>query len=398
MKDWLQETSDWLVTETLKGTSADRLLKVLCEKMLAGGIPIVRGNIACGQLHPLFKAFAVSWNRDTGLVRDRFTFEGAQTNGWAVSPLRAVLTEDRLDIRARLFLGEGVDEYPVLQEFKDQGYTDYYVTRQAFSSPASVALERMDGCIGSFATDDPNGFSDYCIAAIKRLFPRLAVALKTLVRETTAQNVASTYLGSQAGDRVLAGQIKRGDCESIRAAVWFSDMRRSTELADVMEPKEFLERLNRYFQCTAGSVLDHGGEVLRFIGDAVLAIFPINGPGGAERAGRMAISAARDTMARIAETNADMPDYDQVPIEFGLGLHVGDVLFGNIGVAERLEFSVIGPTANEVARLEDLTKTLGRTILASDSFVSHTTADWEPMGSHRLRGVTDPQQIYSLKI
>lgn len=398
MSDWLQETSDWLVTETLRGTSQDRLIKHLCEAMVANGIPLIRGHIACGQLHPLFQAFSVSWNRDSGIVRDRFAYDGIVSDSWLASPLKAVLSEDRPEIRARLHLGEGANEFPVLKEFQDQGFTDYYCTRKAFSFPTNMAMENMDGCIASFATDAPGGFSEEGITAIKRLFPRLAVALKTIVREATAHNVISTYLGSQAGERVLQGKIHRGDCESIRAAVWFSDMRRSTELADAMEPRQFLERLNRYFECTAGSVLDHGGEVLRFIGDAVLAIFPINGPGGAERAGRMAVSAARDSLTRIAACNADMPENDQVPIEFGLGLHVGDVLFGNIGVQERLEFSVIGQTANEVARLEDLTKTLKRTILASNSFVSHTQAKWEAMGSHRLRGVSESQPVYALEI
>lgn len=398
MTDWIQQTSDWLVEETLRGTRADRVMKHLCEQMLKGGVPLVRGHFACGQLHPLFKAFSVSWNRDEGLMRDRFSYDGATSEAWLQSPLRAVMDPDRPEIRAKIHTGQGINEFPVLKDFKARGFTDYLCIRAGFSEPLDLALQNMDGCIASFATDAPGGFSDDCIKVIKRLFPRLAVALKTLVRETTAHNLASTYLGSQAGERVLQGHIHRGDCDSIRAAVWFSDMRGSTETADRMEPQLFLERLNRYFECTAGSVLDHGGEVLRFIGDAVLAIFPISGPGGAERAGRMALSAARDTVRRFEALNADLPESDPTPIEFGLGLHVGDVLFGNIGVAERLEFSVIGPTANEVARLEDLTKSLDRTILASDAFMALVHADWEVLGSHKLRGVSDPQPVYALQV
>ncbi|WP_420416766.1 adenylate/guanylate cyclase domain-containing protein [Pacificispira sp.] len=398
LTDWIQQTSDWLVDESLRGTRADRLMKHLCEQMVAGGIPITRVHIACGQLHPLFKAFSVVWSRDDGLVRDRFSYHGASTDAWQQSPLKAVLNVNRPEIRARIFKGEGLEEFPVIREFKERGLTDYLCMRAGFSEPLDRALDELDGCIASFSTDAEGGFSDACVQTIKRLFPRLAVALKTLVRETTAQNLASTYLGSQAGERVLRGHIRRGDCDTIRAAVWYSDMRDSTVTADKMDPRIFLERLNRYFECTAGSVLDHGGEVLRFIGDAVLAIFPINGPGGAERAGRMAVSAARDTIRRLEELNAEPPPHDRDPIRFGLGLHVGDVLYGNIGVAERLEFSVIGPTANEVARLEDLTKPLDRPILASDAFIALAHADWEAMGSHRLRGVTEPQPIYALNV
>lgn len=394
--DWLQQTSNWLVRETLAGTRADRLVKRLCEAMIEGDIGLVRAHVACGQLHPLFRAFSVTWSRDEGLVRDRFSFEGATSEAWQQSPLRAVLTPERPFIRARLHQGEGIDEFPVLRQFRDRGFTDYLCVREGFSKPDAEALANMDGCIATFSSDAPNGFSDACIASINRLFPRLAVAMKTLVREATAQNLASTYLGSSAGERVLKGHIRRGDCETIRAAVWFSDMRDSTTLADSMPPHLFLERLNRYFECTAGAVLDHGGEVLRFIGDAVLAIFPISGAGGAERAGRMAVAAARDARRRLAAHNADPPEADPIPIEFGLGLHVGDVLYGNIGVPERLEFSVIGPTANEVARLEDLTKSLDRPVLASDALMALTFADWEAMGSHRLRGVAEPKPVYAL--
>lgn len=396
MSDWKQETSDWLVEETLRGTRADRVMKHFCEALAANGVPLVRGHIAAGQLHPLFRSFSVSWNRDSGIIRDRFSYEGSTTEAWEQSPLKAILSSDLEEIRARLHLGEGVNRYPVLKDFKERGYTDYLCLRTAFSSPIEEALARMDGCIASFASDAEGGFSDNCIDTIKRLFPRLAVAIKTIVREGTAQNLASTYLGSQAGERVLRGRIRRGDMEQIPAAVWYSDMRDSTPLADTLPPQVFLNRLNRYFEATAGSILDHGGEVLRFIGDAVLAIFPINGPGGAERAGRMAVSSARAAVARMAEMNETPPEDDPTPIAFGLGLHMGDIMYGNIGVPERLEFSVCGPTANEVARLEGLTKTLDRTVLASDAFVAITQAKWTAMGSHKLRGVSEPQPVYAL--
>ncbi|MEQ8441760.1 MAG: adenylate/guanylate cyclase domain-containing protein [Alphaproteobacteria bacterium] len=396
MGDWVQETSDWLIKESLSGTRADRLMRGFCDALVRGGVPLVRGHIASGQLHPLFRAFSVTWNRDEGIIRDRFSYDGATSEAWNASPLKAVLTTERPEIRARLSEGEGVDEFPVLTDFRNRGFTDYYCTRVAFTVPEEEALKNMEGCIITFASDAPGGFSDPCIGAIKRLFPRLAAAIKMVTREATAQNLASTYLGSQAGDRVLKGQIRRGDYDRIRAAVWYCDMRGSTRTADTMQPEIFLGRLNRYFGATAGSVLDHGGEVLRFIGDAVLAIFPINGPGGAERAGRMALAAAKDAVLRLQALNADPPDEDPEPIEFGLGLHVGDILFGNIGVPERLEFSVIGAVANETARLEDLTKQLDRTILASDGFVANTSGNWEAMGSFRLRGVAEPQPVYAL--
>ena len=394
--DWVQETSNWLVEQTLIGTPADRMLKGFCERLVEGGIPLVRGHIACGYLHPMFRAFSVTWNREEGIVRDRFSFQSASNEAWLRSPLKAVTETEANELRFRLKDGEGIKKFPVLAEFKERGFTDYIVLVRPFSAPPQQALARMDGCISSWVTDGEEGFSDKCMRALQRLFPRLAVALKTIVREQTAQNIASAYLGNHAGDRVLRGSIRRGDGETIQAAIWFSDMRGSTAIADIMEPRLFLNRLNRYFECTAGSVLDHGGEVLRFIGDAVLAIFPIYGPGGAEKAARVAVSAAKEAMRRAEIINRDPPEEDPTPIEFGLGLHIGEVLYGNIGVPERLEFSVIGRAANESARLQDLTKLHDTKIIASDAFVSLAPGShWKSLGSHSLRGVSEPQPIWA---
>lgn len=397
--DWVQETSDWLVEQTLVGTPPDRLLRGFCERLVDGGIGLVRGHIACGYLHPMFRAFSVSWSRDQGIVRDRFSFQSSTKAAWLQSPLKAVMDSEEREIRCRIMDGEGLNRFPVLKDFQERGFTDYVTMVRAYSDPSDSALQRMDGCISSWASDSPHGFSDCCLAVLRRLFPRLAVALKTLVREQTAQNIASAYLGPHAGERVLQGAIRRGDGETIEAAIWYSDMRGSTALADMMAPQDFLDRLNRYFEFTAGAVLDHGGEVLRFIGDAVLAIFPIHGPGGAEKAARVAVSAARDATRRARLANANPPDSDPTPIEFGLGLHVGEVLYGNIGVPERLEFSVIGRAANETARLEDLTKRLDCPVIASDAFVNLAPGPhWTNLGSQMLRGVSEPQPIWSLEL
>lgn len=397
----IQDISDWLINETLLDTTPDKLIKGVCEQLNDAGIAIRRGHIACGYLHPLFRSFGVTWTRDGGLFRDRFAHEAVGNSQWNRSPLKYVLDHRLREMRKRLHAGEGIDRFDVLKDFAEAGDTDYVLFMSSFSGQDDESIEAMDGCQASFCTDSPAGFSDAELEALRRLFPRLAVGLKTVVREQTTQNIVSAYLGTHAGDRVLHGQIKLGDGDVIPAVIWFSDMRGSTALADRMAPDEFLKRLNRYFACTAGAVLDHGGEVLRFIGDAVLAIFPISGPGGAERAGRMAVSAAREAIQRCERENgaiaeAEGPLIDQEPIQFGLGLHVGELLYGNIGVPERVEFSVIGAAANESARLEGLTKTLERRVIASDAFVSLVNDEWEPLGSHRLRGVAEPQPVYAL--
>lgn len=405
LADAIQDISDWLIDETLIGTTPDKLIKGVCEKLNSAGIAIRRGHIACGYLHPLFRSFGVTWTRDQGLFRDRFAHSSMGNEQWRASPLKHVLDNRKREMRMKLCEGDGIEEFPALKEFADAGDTDYILLMTAFSGQLAEAASSMDGCQASFSSDAADGFSDAELEAIRRLFPRLAVGLKTIVREQTTQNIVSAYLGSHAGDRVLHGQIKLGDGDRIPAVIWFSDMRGSTALADRMPPEVFLRRLNRYFECTAGAVLDHGGEVLRFIGDAVLAIFPIAGPGGAERAARMAVSAAREAVSRRDRINADPEAWAEdgeearleAPIGFGLGLHVGELLYGNIGVPDRVEFSVIGAAANEAARLEGLTKTLERTVIASDAFVSLVNEPWESLGSHTLRGVSEPQPIYAIQ-
>ncbi len=393
----IAEISNWIIEVSLDGIDADKLVKGFCERVVEAGIPLNRAQIACSFLHPMFRAFSVSWNPDRGVERSRFAHANANTDAWLRSPFKAVVEDDTKEIRARIYRGEGVNRFPVLQELKEQGFTDYLVTSTRYSDIRGPGEDYLDGSMSSWTTNRPDGYSDDQLDALRRLIQRLNIGLKIYVREMTTQNMLSAYLGNHAGNRVLQGQIQLGDGDMINAAIWFSDMRASTSTADRVAPDLFLDRLNRYFQCTAGAVLDHGGEVLRFIGDAVLAIFPISGPGGAERATRMAVSAAKDAVRRLEAHNNNLPENDPQPLEFGLGLHVGNVLFGNIGVPERVEFSVIGPTANEVARLQDLTKELETRIVASNAFSSLTQADWEPLGSHRLRGVSEPQPVYGLR-
>ena len=178
-------------------------------------------------------------------------------------------------------------------------------------------------------------------------------------------------------------------------SIWYSDLRGSTPLAEGLSGPKFLALLNGYFECTAGAVLDHGGEVLRYIGDAVLAIFQVDGPGGDARAARMALAAAQDAQVRLARLNRSRADGGEDPIDFGLALHVGEVMFGNVGVPERIDFTVIGPAVNEVARLEGLTKTLGRRIVVSNAFSRLLPLDWEALGETTLRGVGSGRRVYA---
>ena len=276
----------------------------------------------------------------------------------------------------------------------ERGATDYYAQIVIFGS-TEHARARQDGCILSWTSDHPGGFSDDQIAVLRWLGTRFGIIAKLDRREQTAINVVTAYLGAEAGRRVLDGQIKLGDGEVIPAVIWYSDLRRSTALADSLPGETFLRILNSYFQCTAGAVLDHGGEVLQFIGDAVLAIFHVDGIDGRTRAARAALAAAHDADRRLAEVNARRKEFGEQSLDFGLALHVGELMFGNIGVPERVDFSFIGPAANEVARLESLTKELGRRIVVSKAFADLLPRNWERLGSHQVQGVEKAMTVYA---
>lgn len=388
----VQKVSDDIITQALAGVSPEELVATLCKNLRRAGFPLWRTLISCSWLHPMFQAQSFVWNSDENIVIKEQHLHGSENqDGWLNSPIKAMMDEKRYEARFDISKGEGCNQFPILAELREQGGTDYLYMMAPFTDDDS-ALRRMDGLVSSWSTKQPGGFSDGEVEIIRRLFPRLALGLKSLVREQTALNVLSAYLGTGAGQRVLDGQIKRGDGDSIEAVIWYCDMRDSTALAEQLTPEEYLDLLNGYFEKTAGVVLDHGGEVLRFIGDAVLAIFPIAGFGGAERAARMALAAARNSIAAIPIKQEGLPD-----VTFGLGLHVGEVLYGNIGVPERLEFSVIGRAANEAARLEDLTKELGSNLLVSQDFVDLSPASpWVSLGTQALTGVSQPISVYTL--
>ena len=359
-------------------------------------VPLVRAMAGFRTLHPLFASVNLVWRLNQGVDLNPIVHEQAfSTEEWLRSPMRHLARHRIPFLRRRLAGPHAVVDFPVLEELRDAGVTDYLGYATPFASEAGPD-SGVRGIMGSWATDRPSGFSEEDLRVFVRIQRRFAVACKVQIQDRITRNVLETYLGPDAGARVLDGQIRRGDGERIHAVIWYSDMRDSTRLADHLDPGAFIELLNRYFECTAGAVIAGGGEVLRFVGDAVLAIFPIReGGDDARTAAERALAAARDAEQRLSRTNERLTETKAEPIGFGLGLHVGDVMYGNIGVPERLEFSVIGPSANEVARIEDLTKKLGQRVLLSAAFAEAAGTRCEALGAHRLRGVGTPVEVFA---
>ena len=396
--------SDWLMEQALSEPELEELVEGCNRRLHAAGIPVSRSIITSPILHPLYRSFTVVWTLEKGIETTYHVHDSINREAWIASPLRYILMHHLPLLRRQLAGENAVLDFPVLEELAESGMTDYLCYLIPFGEDQAANMEQDEfgsGIIGSWSTDRANGFSDTDLRALNRVQQRLAVAIKMCVKDKIAENILETYLGQGAGRKVLNGQIQRGDGERIYSVIWYSDLRGSTTLADHTSGDNYIELLNCYFECTANAVLENQGEVLRFPGDAVLGIFPINQQTSSSQACLNALKAATSAFERLNVLNKTRADSNEAPLDFGIGLHVGDVLFGNIGVPQRLEFSVIGPAMNETARLESLTKSLNADILTSENFVKHlkdshckTIGECKLLGEYQLHGIDKPMNIY----
>jgi adenylate cyclase len=374
---------EWLAHEALLESEPPALYGELCRRLRAVGLPLLRGQVAFRILHPLYAASTVNWTAEKGIVVENFSAEDSAQDRFLLSPIGHTLTHRLPVLRRRLTGDTALIDFEVLTEFLAQGGTDYLVFLIGFDQIG------RNGIICSWLGDRPEGFSDDEIALLQRITRQLGIALKSRIERSVAENVAHVYLGKRAGKAVLNGLIRRGDGEKITAALWYSDLRHSTKLAGQLSTEDFLNLLGRYFEMTAASVLDHGGEVVSLIGDAVLGLFRVEG--STEEACGRALAAAREARRRLGA----LPEMDPV-LNFGIALHLGEVIYGNVGIPERLQFTVVGAAVNEVVRVQDLTKQLGHPLLATASFAEAVAGPWRPCGEHLLRGIETPMPILTV--
>jgi len=388
----LDALADWLMARALDSAELEEIFDGCCERLRAAGVPLRRVFMSFRTLHPLFRSMSITWQRGADVSSMGHLYESETDPAWRRSPFFHMLERSVPLVRRRLAGPEKLTDFLLLEELAAEGDTDYLAHAINFRSQSKEDVPY--GIIVSWTTDRENGFSEWDIRAILRIQKRLAVACKVAIEEQITSNILATYLGRDAGDQVLGGRIRKGDGETVHAVIWFSDLRGSTEMADVMPSADYLALLNAYFECSAGAVIDQGGEVLDFIGDGVLAIFRIaKGVATPRRACKRALAAAADARGRLARLNETRAQAGAPSIEFGIGLHIGDVVFGNIGVGDRLSFSVIGPAANEAERLEALTKTLEEPVLVSGEFAALVRKRLRSLGRHRLRGVGEPLEV-----
>lgn len=381
--------ANWLMRQALEETDIETVVVGCCERLRAAGVPIVRGYFAFTMLHPLHRAIGITWHRGQGTTTQGYPhIPGGVSETYARSPHFHMMQHDLDHLRAPLHPQIETLQFPILDDLREDGCTDYLAFVVGFGGGQRADRPEGFGMIGSWATAESSGFTDAEIEALLRIEERLAVACKLAVKRRLMRNVTETYLGKGASQQVLDGQIRRGDGQSIEAAIWYSDMRDSTTLADTASSQTYIDTLNAYFDVTGGAVHEAGGEILSFIGDALLAIFPTDGTKrGATQACKSALSAALDARTRLATLNAGRKSRKEGKIEFGTALHLGEVVYGNVGVPERLTFSVFGSAINEVARLETLTKQLEIPVLVSDAFNMACRHKNRELGCHHLPGI-----------
>jgi class 3 adenylate cyclase/uncharacterized protein (DUF427 family) len=384
---------DWLLREAWEAASTEQLVGRFARYLAEVGLPLWRLALIIRTLHPQLLGTAYHWRRDQDVLEEiKVPHSSLQQSSYLDSPLVPIF-EGAGGIRRRMDVANPQLDFPILKDLHAEGATDYVAMPLLFSDGQTNAL--------TLASDRPGGFTTEDLGQIYEILPVLSRLIEVHAMRHTAKTLLDTYLGAHTGLRVLDGLVKRGDGDEIPAVIWFADLRGSTVLADSLPRDDYLALLNDYFDCTAGAVLDAGGEVLKFIGDAVLAIFPVDAqaetgaPDSAAEACASALQAAREALVRLEQLNDGRRERDEAPLRFGVALHLGEVTYGNVGVAGRLDFTVIGPAINEAARLEALSKTLKQDVLLSDAFAHHVAEPLVPLGKHCLRGVSAKHEIFT---
>jgi len=387
----------WLNEAGLTGQSEIDLVAGFCERLSSADVPIARCFIGIDTLHPVHEGRAVVWRRganETKLTEYGRTSEGDdRSEAWKRSPFFHMLETGEPFLRRRL-TAENEGEFSIFPELRQAGATDYVAIATSFGSERKISI--MDGIMSSWTTDAPTGFRDEHIALLRRAMRPLAISLKAAALTHIAETLVQTYLGRDAGQRVLRGQIARGVPDRIRAVLWFSDLRGYTKISDTAAPDQIIPLLNDYAETIIGAIHEQGGDVLKLMGDGILAIFNFDNRSRACCGALDAAKAAREAIAALNRRRAA----NVLPItEMYLGLHVGDVFYGNVGSADRLDFTVVGPAVNEVSRIASMCRSVDQPLLLSSTFVEALGEHAPPLasvGRFALRGVGQAQDLFTL--
>jgi adenylate cyclase len=382
----LQKLKDWLIDGARSAPGPTRMMSETCERLVQAGLPLSRVGVFVRTLHPDIVGRNFVWRPGAEVVTRTANFETLESPEYRNSPLAIVLGEGR-EIRS-LMDAPGSTQFPFFDDMRAEGVTDY------------IALPMMDsdGSIhaSSWTTKQPGGFTDEQLNGLRSLIPPLARLIEITRLHRTATVLLDTYVGNRAGERILGGQIRRGHAETMDAAIWLSDLRGFTALSDRLPAEAVVDILNLYFDCQVSTIKTHGGEVLKFMGDGLLAVFPIaEQPGDTEEVCTNVLAAARESRANVEAMHFAVGETIE-RFRFGVALHVGKILYGNIGGGNRLDFTCIGPAVNLAARLEKIAGRLHRTVVASAAFVRACDDGWNDLGEFPIAGFSKAERVYGL--
>ncbi len=392
----IQGISDWLITQGLEGAGFESILSGFADRLSALGLRVQRGMIVMRTLHPSVDALNYVWRRGEGVESMSFTIDRRHDDDWENSPIKYMFDTGTAVVRRRLTGPDAQLDFPILDEIAAEGASDYYMRMVEFDLTGAYYLKT--GMASSWTTDRPGGFTDDEIAVFERLLPRLALTAKTRLIREIAENVLDTYVGPEAGRRIMRGDIRRGALDVIRAVIVYADLRGFTAMSDSVPGDRLAPMLDRYFEAMVPPIARRGGQVLKFLGDGLLATFNLD---GRERDSICsdALQSAYEMIADVAEANGARRTAGLPTMDLDIALHLGDVFYGNVGAADRLDFTVIGPAVNEASRIETLCEPLGHNVLVSETFAGAAVAcagRLIPVGTHQLRGVRHSQALYTI--
>lgn len=396
----VKDIADWLVQQGLENAPVELWLEAFCQRLVSAGIPLQRANITVRAHHPEIGTVAFRWHREGGNERENFVRRTDAPEQYVLSPIYHLLANNVEEIRQDLTVEEPALNFPIFDELRERGATDYFAVKRFFliqdnTTPVDP-MQAEEGAIISLTTDASGGFTSEQLDGLRQLISPLCLTLKCGANRLMAEDITAAYLGKDASRRVLSGDITRGSSETISAVIWYFDLQGFTKLSEALPGDSIIELLNDYFAEAVDVVERNGGNVLKFMGDGMLAIFDINQVPDARR---VAIHAAVELRNTFEELN-QRRQADGLPTTgFTLSLHAGDVLYGNIGGRSRLDFTVVGPAVNTTSRILGMCSALDQNIVVSDKVAGDLVGSIPSLvslGQYRLRGVAERQELFTI--
>ena len=396
----LADLANWLIQQGLENTQTEIWLEELCNRLVVAGIPLQRVNMSTRGHHPEIGAVAFRWHRDWESERFDYQRSSSAPADYLQSPLYHLMISPISELRQNLTDPNPALEFPIYEDLRARGCTEYFAVKRFFLRSDHAApvdpTRHEEGVTISMVTDHEGGFTDAQLNGLRDLIPAICLTLKSAANRAMAEDITAAYLGADASKRVLSGAISRGSSETISAVIWYFDLQGFTKLSETLPGSSIIDLLNDYFAEAVEVVEKHGGNVLKFMGDGMLAIFDLNEIPDAHR---LAIEAAVELRDAVKALNQRRAEADLPTTGFTLALHAGDVLYGNIGGKTRLDFTVIGPAVNTTSRILGMCSAVDQAIVISSAVaapIREVRSDLVSLGQYRLRGVAERQELFTL--